>query len=213
MTNAGATTPAGRRGGLRAPTKSDLTRERIVAAAAYVLAHRGYAGTKLSDIAARAGLRAGSLYYHFADRDALVDHVVQQGVAETERRVVAALDALPAGSDPLVRLQTAVRAHLEAILDIGDVSSAGLQLLRQLPPELQRRYRAAQRSYGLVWDEVIRAGQAAGAIRSDMDPVRLRLFVIGQLNWVAEWPVSARGRRAELLDEAVELVTHGVAPR
>lgn len=194
-------------------SKSALTRERIITAAAQVLAERGYAGTKLTDIAERAELKAGSLYYHFADRDDLVDSVLRRGVDESYRRVKEALKALDKDASHVERLETAVDGHLHSILQFGDVTSASLQLLRQLPPELQPRYRREQQRYGAVWHKLIVAAQRDGAIRDDLDPVRLRLFILGQLNWVADWPSAAVGDQDELRAEAIALVLHGVIPR
>ncbi len=194
------------------PSKSAITRERIITAAAQVLAERGYAGTKLSDIAERAEMKAGSLYYHFEDREDLVDHVLKRGVDESFRRVKTALKALPKDAGHVRKLETAIDAHVHSILQFGDVTSASLQLLRQLPPELQPRYRREQQRYGAVWHKLIVAAQNDGAIRDDLDPVRLRLFILGQLNWVADWPRTAVGDRDELRKEAVALVLHGVVP-
>lgn len=197
----------------QATSKSALTRERIINAAAQVLAERGYAGTKLSDIAERAELKAGSLYYHFADRDDLVDSVLRRGVDESYRRVKEALKALDNDATHVQRLETAIDAHLHSILQFGDVTSASLQLLRQLPPELQPRYRREQQRYGAVWHKLIVSAQRDGEIRDDLDPVRLRMFILGQLNWVADWPSSAVGDQDELRKEAIALVLHGVVPR
>lgn len=197
---------------VRPQTKSEATRERIINSAAAVLTERGYAGTKLSDIGKHAGIQAGSLYYHFADRDDIVDHVLRRGVREVFETVKQTVELLPDDATHLEILETAIRAHLSVILDATDVASASLRLLGQLPPETQRRYRQAQRSYGEYWHRLITAAQADRAIRPDLDPVRLRLFIIGQLNWVAEWPKAAKAARVELADEAVSLIIHGLRP-
>ena len=202
-----------RSAGHRALPKSEATREKIIAAAAHVLAERGYAGTKLSDIGERAGMKAGSLYYHFEDRDDIVDQVLQRGIRGVYLRVREAVDELSNGADDLTILKTAISAHLSVILGSSDVSAAGLRLLGQLPPEMQRRYRRDQRTYGDYWHELIVRAQASGAIRDDLDPVRLRLFIVGQLNWVADWPKSAIGRRDEVEREALALITGGLIGR
>jgi AcrR family transcriptional regulator len=214
MTASPAPRPA-RSAGRRPLPKSEATRERIIAAAAHVLVERGYAGTKLSDIAEQAGLRAGSLYYHFDDRDDIVDQVLRRSVHGVLERVRAAVEALPADAGPLDRLRAAIVAHLGVIVESSDVSSAGLRLMSQLPPEIQRRYREIQRRYGDYWHGLVTAAQRDGSIRSDIDPIRLRLFVIGQLNWVAEWPRPVRGTApgAELADEAVAVILDGIATR
>ena len=48
------------------------TRDRILHAAARVLSERGYAASRLSDIADLAGLRTPGMYHYFASRDDLV---------------------------------------------------------------------------------------------------------------------------------------------
>jgi len=200
-----------RSAGRRALPKSEATRERIIAAAAHVLVERGYAGTKLSDIAEQAGLQAGSLYYHFDDRDDIVDQVLRRSVRGILQRVRSAVEALPAGARSFDRLRAAIVAHLEVILESSDVSSAGLRLMSQLPPEIQRRYRRIQRDYGDYWHGLITTAQQDGSIRADIDPVRLRLFVIGQLNWVAEWPRPTRGPIDEMAGDALAIITDGIA--
>jgi AcrR family transcriptional regulator len=201
-----------RSAGHRALPKSEATREKIIVAAAHVLVERGYAGAKLSDIGERVGMQAGSLYYHFEDRDDIVDHVLQRSIRGVYARVRTAVEALPDGADDLTRLRTAINAHLTVILESSDVSSAGLRLLGQLPPEVQRRYRNDQRKYGDYWHQIIVSGQASGAIRDDIDPVRLRLLIIGQLNWVSEWPRSATGSPDDVQREAMALIMGGVVP-
>ena len=52
--------------------KSDITRQAILDSAARAFRLSGYSGARLSDIAAGAGMQAGSLYYHFDSREALL---------------------------------------------------------------------------------------------------------------------------------------------
>ena len=204
-------TPAKRSGSSKdGPSKSEATRERIVSAAAQVLAERGYAGSRLADIAERADLQAGSLYYHFRDRDDLVDEVLRRGTRATFERVRRAVEAAGDDATPLDRLRTAIETHLSTVLEIGDVASAGLRVMGQLPPELRSRYQNDQRLYGDYWNGLIAAASDAGEIRADLDPVALRLFVIGALNWVVEWPRSALRPAPELAEIATRLLLDGL---
>ena len=57
--------------------KGERTRSRILNAAASVLAREGYAAATLTEIAAVAKMQAGSLYYHFDSKDAIVEEVLQ----------------------------------------------------------------------------------------------------------------------------------------
>lgn len=57
-------------------SKSDLTRERLLKAAAKVVARHGYTGASSARIGEEAGVAAGVLYYHFKNRSALLDEIL-----------------------------------------------------------------------------------------------------------------------------------------
>src|SRR5213592_3475696 len=84
-------------------TKSERTRKRILDGAAEVLAERGYADARLADIAARAGMQAGSLYYHFSSRDELVGEILRLGIENSWNLVAQAVGRLPPSASPLER--------------------------------------------------------------------------------------------------------------
>ncbi len=52
------------------------TRDRIVAAALEVFVEKGYSGTRVQDIAERAGVTAGALYVHFPNRAKLLAEAI-----------------------------------------------------------------------------------------------------------------------------------------
>src|SRR5512134_887425 len=85
----------------------------VLDAAARLFRERGYAVTSMRDIAAAAGMLAGSLYYHFASKDDLLVAVYAEGV----KRIGAAVEqALRGGGEPWERLERVCAAHLTALL-------------------------------------------------------------------------------------------------
>ena len=92
------------------------TRERIVRAAAELVAERGVAGTSLDDVRARAHASKSQLYHYFTDRDDLmraVARAVSDDVVGGQAELFAQLDTidgLRAWSDALVTLQEVRRA-------------------------------------------------------------------------------------------------------
>src|SRR5256885_1134200 len=95
--------------------KSERTRERILDAAAVSFRERGFAATRLSDIAERAGLQAPSLYYHFKSKEELIEEVLSLGVTRTFERVRERVAEVPE-DDPLGRLRAAIETHLSMVL-------------------------------------------------------------------------------------------------
>lgn len=175
-------------------SKSEDTRRRIVLGAAAVLVQKGYAATRLSDIAATVGMQAGSLYYHFDSKDDLVEEVLGFGVRFVHDRVRSRVEALPADLSAGGRLFEAVAAFLDALLEVGDLSPAHLRTFHQVPAEMQERLAPARRAFGHYLDGLIRDAVDSGEVRADIDVVVLRLFIINSLERVVDWPDSLRER-------------------
>lgn len=182
--------------------KALATRARILDAAAREFRRAGYTGTRLSDIAAAANTQAGSLYYHFASREDLVEEVLRVGQERTDEFVRARLAALPETATRLEILREGISAHLAAVLEVGDYTAATIRILSQVPPEIRERRIAAQRQYGQFWREMFEAAVASGELRSDIDTSASRMFLLGALNGSTDWYPSRS--RTLTLDRLVE---------
>lgn len=64
------------------PSKREATREHLLETALRELAEHGYEALRLRDVAQRAGLTTGSVYYHFKDKDELVRAVLERFTAQ-----------------------------------------------------------------------------------------------------------------------------------
>lgn len=84
------------------------TREAIFAAALALAAERGITATTMDDIAARAGVAKGSLYYNFSSKDQLFDALLESELSELSARLASAREGL--------RGRAAIRALVEAVL-------------------------------------------------------------------------------------------------
>lgn len=194
----------------RSLAKSAATRRRVLEAAAQVLMEKGYAATRLGDIAKEADLQAGSLYYYFDSKEQLVEEVLRYGVQFTAAHVRGAVEQLPPEATPGERLETAVGAHLEAMLDLGDMGSAHVRSFNQIPPDMQSRLRPLRRAFGRFWEELVEAAINAGEVRADVDPYVLRLFVTNILERVPEWPLRTRRSAGELTQVMRTLIFDGI---
>jgi len=79
------------------------TRQRLMAAAVAVFAERGVIGASVEEICEAAGFTRGAFYSNFADKDALVLALIEQGIAEeyaAAERAVAELKAQDEGLAP-----------------------------------------------------------------------------------------------------------------
>jgi AcrR family transcriptional regulator len=80
----------------RGRPKTGGRREDVLAAALELFAERGFYGTAIPDIAAKAGIAAGTIYRHFASKEALVNELYRRSKLALG---AALLGGVPADAD------------------------------------------------------------------------------------------------------------------
>ncbi|GAA2977330.1 AcrR family transcriptional regulator [Microbacterium terrae] len=192
-----------------ATAKSVRTRQRILDAAAEILSRKGYAGTRLADVAEVAGVQAPAIYYYFGSRDDLVEEVMWAGAHRVRLHVEEALAALPAEVGPFERILVGVDAHLRYELSISDYTTASIRNAGQVPEHLRVRPAAEEGEYSRVWRDLFRQAQEQGRIRADLDVNVFRLLLLGAMNWAVEWWNPRTRSLDDLVRSTQDLVRHG----
>ena len=191
--------------------RGERKREQILHAAAKVLAERGYTGTTRTEIAEVAGTQAGSVYYHFASREELIEEVLRRGVALSHAHSLQALADAPDDCDAAARLAAVIRAHLRFQVEVSDYARAAARSNKQVPEDMQARINADYRAYGRLFDELIGAAMAAGALDPTVDRSALRMLIIGAANWTPEWyRPDGHSNADEIAELLVRLMFRGV---
>lgn len=75
-----------------APTRKELSHERIVDVASRAIRRAGYRGVGVADIMKEAGLTHGGFYAHFASRDALVVEAMQRASRDNKAALAEAME-------------------------------------------------------------------------------------------------------------------------
>ncbi len=158
-------------------------RSDIVRVAARLFREQGYDGTTVRDIAGAVGMRSGSPFYHFANKEEILFAVMEEGLRQGLARSEA---ALARHADPRERFAALMRAHFGTILEDGnDFVPVMLYEWRRLPATYRKRLIAVKDRYDALWqgqlDELTRAGLIRG------DPKLARLMILGALNFTATW--------------------------
>jgi AcrR family transcriptional regulator len=178
--------------------RSEVSRQQILDVAAKLFRARGYTQTSLRDIGQQAGMKAASLYYHFASKEQLAAEVLQIGVQRVHRAVVMAVDALGAAAGARSRLEAAIAAHLETLLDESDYTSAHIRCFPYVPSTLRIQLGSARRDYEEVWRGLLDDAAASEVLPPAMDRNAARLAILGALNWSLEWYDPALGKPSGL---------------
>ncbi len=198
-------------GGSSGESKSALTRVRILDAAARVLSDKGYAGLRLTDVAAAADLQAPAIYYHFPSREGLIEEVMWSGIADMREHVAAALDAVPDGTPAVDRLLIAAEAHLRHELEISDYTTASIRNAGQIPQAMRKRQVLEEERYGEIWRRLINDVAREGLLRPELDLYIAQMLVLGALSWAVEWWDPRRGSVEAVVANAQSLIRHGIA--
>jgi AcrR family transcriptional regulator len=86
----------------RREQKKDITQKQILAAASVLFAEKGYDSTSIDDIAAKANIAKGTLYYHFDSKESVVVALRKDSLTDVLEN---ALKSLNKGEKPIVILE------------------------------------------------------------------------------------------------------------
>ncbi len=196
-----------------ADVAENSSRRRILDCAARLFRQKGYGATSLRDIAAESGMKAGSLYYHFASKDEIVVDVLNIGVQRVTDAVRAAVAALPESASLSAVIDTAVRAHLRALHEADDYTSANVRIFGQVPAVVRAGHLAVRHTYEEYWLKLLTSAKAKGDMRPDANPHLLLPLIIGGLNATLEWFDPKRGPVERVASELSALILRGIAAR
>lgn len=190
-------------------------REAILNAARIEFAARGYAGTRMEDVAAGVGISKAALYLQFADKAALFREMVD---AMLLTRLPAALPPEMQSSPPAAQLEALMRFGARQLAE-PDVAFLPRLVIGEGGnfPEIARTYhdRAVSRILALV-EGIIARGVADGSFRR-VDPHLTARSVAGALLLGALWktvfePVGAAPLDMEgLADSHIDVILHGLS--
>jgi len=184
--------------------RSNNRRVAILDAAAYRFRRQGFSATTMREVASDADMLAGSMYYHFPSKEALLLAVHEEGVRRIALNVDEAL-AKPSNDDPWSRLEAGLAAHLESLLDSGDYAQV---VIRDLPAdndELRAKLIALRDDYEQRFRDL------TDALPFD-DPGQarwVRLLLMGAANWSRTWYRSDSAPPSVIAHQFVALIKRG----
>ena len=161
-------------------------------------------------MAQEMGIKSGSLFHHFRDKQEILCAVIEEGM---HNALALARQMLNEADDsPGARLDAMVRAHLETLLTDRNAHVVALYEWRRLDSESRSHLIHLRDAYEALWEQVINEAWQEGLICGD--PLSVRRFVLGALNWTVRWydPQGARSPES-LARELVAMITHSpIAP-
>jgi AcrR family transcriptional regulator len=119
---------------VKARSKKEETRERILRAAARAIRKHGYEGVGVADVMKEAGLTHGGFYAHFESRDALLAAAADQAGAESIENLTRGIAAAKPGQELMALVDTYLSDRHVAAAEQGwgcAIAAAGSEVPRQ----------------------------------------------------------------------------------
>jgi AcrR family transcriptional regulator len=193
----------------RTKQEAEETRKNLLATALEIFSEKGYDAANLGDIAERANVTRGAIYWHFKNKAHLYNTLITEVVVGRSDAVVQ--DAVGAGGNLADALREIMTRQLE-YLEVDPEYRAVMALMlfksgvhSELHPAVQTLMHRSQTAVNQM-ARLMRQGSDAGHLRGDIDPVdAARAFVAYQQGLALMWlrdPVlfSIRGQASALAD-------------
>jgi len=164
-----------------ATAKGRATRERIVQAAAELVAEKGAAGMSLDDVRARTGASRSQLYHYFEDRDDLVHAVIDVTAVSVLDRQGELLDHLDSWAGIDRWFDTLVQDQIDRQARGGCPIGCLAGQLAESDPDARAAIAAGLERYEAHLRDGLTRMKARGKLRKDADPAALAIATMASM--------------------------------
>ncbi|MFJ4780878.1 TetR/AcrR family transcriptional regulator [Streptomyces sp. NPDC088762] len=191
--------------------RRQATRQKLYEAAVTLIAEQGFSATTVEEIAERAGVAKGTVYYNFASKNDLFEELLRHGVGLLTASLQTAAEETEArGGSRVEALDAMIRAGLVFI----DRYPAFTQLY---VAELWRTNRAWQSTLMVVRQEavavvetVLREGVERGELSAEIDVPLTAAAMVGMVLVAAlDWQSFQSERSLDDVHSALSLLLRG----
>jgi len=171
----------------RTKAEADVTRQQLLESALRVFSEKGYAATRLSDIAVAAGVTRGAIYHHFGNKKELFIALFKDR-ADPYFQVVS--EILSMESSPLEKIGQLMKTMMQNFEEDERFQADERLRMRHSSPLTEINeikdilFENINRTLILA-EQVVQAGQKAGEIRNDLDARDIVVFLFSLIRGVA----------------------------
>jgi len=186
--------------------RKDARPGEIVAAALQLFSNRGFAATRLEDVATVAGVSKGTVYLYFESKEQLFEAVVREAIAPNLDRAEALVNGFEGPTPELLR------ALFELIEHVLDSPLTGVMKLIISEsgnfPQLARLYAdlVVRRAFGMI-RRILERGVARGEFRP-IDPETMVPLFVAPVILLGLWKHSFGAHTNLAFDRRAVLAAH-----
>ncbi|MDP2560657.1 TetR/AcrR family transcriptional regulator [Psychrobium sp. 1_MG-2023] len=156
---------------------------RLLKASAELFKSKGYDKTTVRDIANQVGIQSGSIFHHYASKQAILCAVMEQAIILNMARLRLALSLNETLKEQLHAL---ILSELQAIiLDNGIAMAVLVYEWRSLENENKQKILELRDEYEQIWLDILTQAHHQQLINTT--PMVLRKLLTGAISWTTNW--------------------------
>ncbi len=180
-----------------------LTRKRLLEAAVRVFSEKGFTASKLSEIADKAGVTRGAIYWHFGNKEKLLFALFKERTDPYFKLIAEIIDAELSPLAKIQKLVSTILLKLESDRSFQANEKLNLMQVEKScrSKEAQKYFEERKNSYSDIVTEIIKTGQRQGEIRKDIAAELITVGILALMHGSA-FQLSFEPARDKLLGSA-----------
>lgn len=189
--------------------RRELIRQEFLTKAAEVFEKKGFAQTRIHDVAQALELSRSALYHYFKSKDEILEALVEEHTAQAAERMEDVAKNHP--GSPLEKLRALLSDAVLGRLSGGARIRVLDQLASEMPAKIKEKFERGRRRILDLYTKLIEDGIAASELRA-VDARTAALAVLGIASWTSWW-YSPTGRKSpqDLTELLVDIAINGLA--
>ncbi|WP_354224277.1 TetR/AcrR family transcriptional regulator [Bradyrhizobium sp. F1.4.3] len=180
------------------PVKHERKRGEIIAAALRCFTRDGFRGASTTDICAQAGISPGHLYHYFPSKEAIIETMIDMGLAHAADRfekILASPDVIEALLADIE--ETSLRFRPAQVLNLDGLAEAARN------PEFARMIARHTDAVRRMWGDFLRQAQSQGRVDPGLDPDATANILIAVIDGSRAMPI--RNPKLDIKQNATHL--------
>jgi AcrR family transcriptional regulator len=177
------------------------TRKAIINAAIQVFSEQSYLKASVEDVASRAGVSKGAVFYYFNSKIDLAEAVMKDILATIQQRVDEILSSVSDSGEKLRRLVGLTIQYAR----MNREKLGSLEFISQICRELaeNNRYDFIKESYEKIRDKISSILKNAGVVKDQIRATLLMIILNGLLHYTFFYPRPLEERFVEELEDEI----------
>ncbi|SEM22824.1 transcriptional regulator, TetR family [Bradyrhizobium sp. OK095] len=166
------------------PVKHELKRGEIIGAALRCFTRDGFRGASTTDICTEAGISPGHLYHYFESKEAIIETMIDMGLARAAGRfeqILAAPDVIEALLADIE--ETSLRFRPAQALNLDGLAEAARN------PEFAKMIARHTDAVRRMWGDFLRQAQSQGRVDPGLDPDATANILIALIDGSRAMPI------------------------